>query len=101
MYQQAEDVSRLLKSIAHPIRLKILCLLQQEEMSVGDLSHAVQTSTANLSQHLAILRRQGIIDSRKDANYIYNRIADQRVLELMKTIQHLFCQERFTATTNH
>jgi DNA-binding transcriptional ArsR family regulator len=52
---QIEDVARLLKSIAHPIRLKILCLLQDGELSVGDLLAVVGTTNGNLSQHLAIL----------------------------------------------
>ena len=69
---QIDDVARLLKSIAHPIRLKILCLLQDGELSVGDLLATVQTTNGNLSQHLAILRHQGIIVSRKEANFIYN-----------------------------
>ncbi len=88
---QIEDIARLLKSISHPIRLKILCLLQDEELSVGDILLTIQTTNGNISQHLAILRNQGIIASRKDANYIYNRIADPRVLELMESMQELFC----------
>jgi ArsR family transcriptional regulator len=88
---QIEDVARLLKSIAHPIRLKILCLLQDGELSVGDLLAVVGTTNGNLSQHLAILRHQGIIVSHKDANYIYNRIADPRILSLMRGMQSLFC----------
>ena len=88
---QIEDVARLLKSIAHPIRLKILCLLQDGELSVGDLLEVVGTTNGNLSQHLAILRHQGIIVSHKEANYIYNRIADPRILSLMRGMQSLFC----------
>lgn len=88
---QIEDIARLLKSIAHPIRLKILCLLQDEELSVSDILLTIQTTNGNISQHLAILRNQGIIVSRKDANYIYNRIADPRVLNLMESMQELFC----------
>ena len=88
---QIEDIARLLKSIAHPIRLKILCLLQDEELSVGDILLTIQTTNGNISQHLAILRNQGVIISRKEGNFIYNRIADPRVLELMESMQELFC----------
>ena len=88
---QIEDVARLLKSIAHPIRLKILCLLQDGELSVGDLLAVVGTTNGNLSQHLAILRHQGIIVSHKEANYIYNRIADPRILSLMRGMQSRCC----------
>ncbi len=94
---QIEDVARLLKSIAHPIRLKILCLLQDGELSVGDLLEVVGTTNGNLSQHLAILRHQGIIVSHKEANFIYNRIADPRILSLMRGMQSLFLQPRRAA----
>ncbi len=91
VYKQVEDLAYLLKSISHPIRLKILCLLQGGELSVGAIREGVETSGANISQHLNIMRNQGIVESRKDANFVYNRIADQRVIELMKTMQLLFC----------
>jgi len=90
-YQEVEQLAELLKSIAHPIRLKILCLLQESEMTVGDIRNEVQTTNANVSQHLGILRSHGIIDYRKDANFIYNRISDGRVTELIKSMRGLFC----------
>jgi DNA-binding transcriptional ArsR family regulator len=88
---QIVDISGILKSMAHPIRLKILCLLREKELPVGDLQAKIQTTNGNISQHLSILRNQGIIACRKDANFIYNRIADPRVLLLMESLQTLFC----------
>jgi len=90
--EQIEQISGLLKTMAHPIRLKILCLLQEREMSVGELREVVKTTNANVSQHLTILRNQGIISFRKDANFIYNRISDPKILELIGTMRQLFCQ---------
>ncbi len=89
--QNCVKMAKLLKTMAHPIRLKILCLLQSREMTVGDLHKEVQTTNANVSQHLNILRNQGIIDYRKDANFIYNRITEGRVTELIGTMRELFC----------
>ncbi len=89
--EKVEAVSALLKSISHPLRLQILCLLQDGEMTVGEIREETKTSIGNISQHLNILRNQGIISSRKDANFIYNRIADKRVVKLMKHLQDLFC----------
>lgn len=86
-------MAELLKSIAHPIRLQILCLLEEREMTVGELRSAVQTTNANVSQHLSIMRRQGIIDFRKDANFIYNRIADARMTELIRNLRALYCNK--------
>jgi ArsR family transcriptional regulator len=77
--------------MSHPIRLKILCLLQDKELSVGEIRSQVKTTNANISQHLNILRGQGIIDFRKDANFIYNKISDKRILELIRTMHSLFC----------
>lgn len=91
--QQIDAVAKILKSMSHPIRLKILCLLQDGEMSVGDLRNEVETTNANVSQHLNILRNQGIIDYRKDANFIYNRITDKRILELIMNMQKTFCPD--------
>lgn len=89
--EQIDAMSKLLKSMSHPIRLKILCLLQDKELSVGDIRDQVETTNANVSQHLNILRSQGIIDYRKDANFIYNRITDRRIIDLIQTMRKLFC----------
>ena len=91
--EQINAVAKILKSMSHPIRLKILCLLQDKELSVGDIRNEVETTNANVSQHLNILRNQGIIDFRKDANFIYNRITDKRILDLILTMQKLFCPD--------
>jgi ArsR family transcriptional regulator len=89
--EKVEEVSALLKSIAHPLRLKILCLLQDQELTVGEIRETVRTTNANVSQHLTIMRNQGIIVSRKEANLIYNRIADEMAIELVNILEDLFC----------
>ena len=88
---EINDLALLLKSISHPIRLQILCLLQNQELSVGELREDMATSGANISQHLNIMRNHGLIASRREANFIYNRIADQRIIALMQTMKQLFC----------
>ncbi len=90
-HQEVDDLARLLKSMSHPIRLQILCLLQDREMTVGEIRKEVQTTSANVSQHLGVLRNQGIIGFRKNANFIYNRITDVRITALITTMRHLFC----------
>ena len=89
--EEIEIVSQLLKAMSHPIRLKILCLLQDRELTVGEIREQVKTTNANVSQHLGILRNQGIIDFRKDANFIFNFISDKRVVELIRKLYNLFC----------
>ncbi len=92
--EDVEHVAALLKTMAHPIRMRILCLLQDREMTVGELRDDVKTTNANVSQHLTILRNKNIISSRKVANYIYNKIADQRIVELIAAMKDLFCPEK-------
>ncbi|MGD9947400.1 MAG: ArsR/SmtB family transcription factor [Desulfobulbus sp.] len=89
--QDISTIAALLKSMAHPIRLEILCRLREGELTVADLQTTVQTSDGNLSQHLAILRNQGIITCRRQANYIYNRISDARTLALINSLQAIYC----------
>ena len=89
-----EDVniaSRALKAISHPLRLKILCILRENELSVQDIVKYVGTSQSNISQHLAILRDKGILASRKDANRVYYRVGDHRTLKLIGMMREVFC----------
>lgn len=88
-----DNVAGLLKTMGHPLRLKILCLLQDSEMSVGELRAAVKTTNANVSQHLTILRNKDIISFRKDANFIFNKISDPRIIELMAIMKKIFCPD--------
>jgi len=90
-----EDIfhaSHSLKAMAHPLRLKILCILGGEaEISVQDIVEHVGTSQSNISQHLSILREKGILASRKDANKVYYRIADPKILQLIDAMRAAFC----------
>jgi DNA-binding transcriptional ArsR family regulator len=89
-----EDIlqaSLAMKAIAHPLRLKILCVLADNELSVQDIVDSVGTSQSNISQHLAILRDKEILATRKDANRVYYRIGDQRTLKLVGMMRDVFC----------
>ena len=84
--------SRALKAMGHPLRLKILCILAgASEISVQDLVERVGTSQSNISQHLSILRDKGILDSRKDANKVFYRIGDDKILQLIGNMHAAFC----------
>lgn len=89
--EDIERASRSLKAISHPLRLKILCVLGDKEVSVQDIVDNVGTSQSNISQHLAILRDKGILASRKDANRVYYRVGDYRTLRLISMMQEVFC----------
>jgi ArsR family transcriptional regulator len=89
-----EDImqaSMAIKAIAHPLRLKILCVLAGSELSVQDIVDYVGTSQSNISQHLAILRDKGVLATRKDANRVFYRIGDPRTLKLVGMMRDVFC----------
>jgi ArsR family transcriptional regulator len=84
--------TRSLKAMAHPLRLKILCLLgAQSEASVQDIVDHVGTSQSNISQHLSILREKGILATRKDANKVFYRLGDPRIIALIGSMREAFC----------
>ena len=76
--EDIQQSAQAIKAIAHPLRLKILCVLGDREISVQDIVEQVGTSQSNISQHLAILRAKGVLATRKDANRVYYRIDDLR-----------------------
>ncbi len=87
--------SRSLKAMAHPLRLKILCILGGcTEVSVQDIVEQVGTSQSNISQHLSILRDKGILAFRKDANKVYYRIDDNRIVKLIDLLRDAFCSRQ-------
>ena len=90
-----EDIAsaaRSMKAMAHPLRLKILCILgANAEVSVQDIVEQVGTSQSNISQHLSILREKGILLSRKDANKVFYSIADPKVVKLIGSMREAFC----------
>ena len=86
--------SRSMKAMAHPLRLKILCVLGDQEVSVQDIVEQVGTSQSNISQHLSILRDKGILSARKDANKVYYRIGDPKILQLISSLREAFCSTK-------
>lgn len=89
--EHIDMASRALKAIAHPLRLKILCVLGNDELSVQEIVDCVGTSQSNISQHLAILREKGVLRTRKDANRVFYRIGDERTLILIGMMREVFC----------
>jgi len=90
-----EDIlqaAQAMKAIAHPLRLQILCVLGDREVSVQDIVDQVGTSQSNISQHLGILRGKGVLATRKDANRVYYRIGDLRTLKLVGLMRDVFCK---------
>ena len=89
--EHIEQAARAMKAMSHPLRLKILCVLGDQEFSVQHIVESVGTSQSNISQHLAILREKGVLRTRKDANRVYYRVGDTRTLSLLGMMREVFC----------
>ncbi len=89
--EQVEKVTEILKSIAHPIRMKILCFLFDGEKNVSEIEHEFGSTISNISQHLTVLRKADIINRRKEANFMYYSLKDQSIFNLMESIKKNFC----------
>jgi ArsR family transcriptional regulator len=89
--EHIDQAARALKAMAHPLRLKILCVIGASELSVQEIVEAVGTTQSNISQHLAILRDKGVLRARKDANRVFYRVGDERTLQLIGMMREVFC----------
>ena len=80
-----------LKAMANPKRLAILCRLGESEVSVNELSTEVGLSQSALSQHLAKLREQGLVSTRREQQTIFYRLDSPEVTTLIATLRKLYC----------
>ncbi|WP_156467214.1 MULTISPECIES: helix-turn-helix transcriptional regulator [unclassified Phenylobacterium] len=87
----AGEAARLLRALANERRLMILCQLTDGERSVGQLLPQVGLSQSALSQHLAVLREEGIVATRREAQTVWYRIADPAALRVVATLAEIFC----------
>lgn len=91
---QAEQAASLLKAMANPCRLLILCHLSVfDELSVSQLTERSNLSQSALSQHLARLREERLVATRKDAQTVFYRLADPKAQRLLTLLHDLFCPD--------
>lgn len=88
----AEEAAAVLRSLAHSARLTVLCELGEGERSAGELVKASGLSQSALSQHLARLRADGVVETRRDGQTIYYYIADPKALHLVNLLFELYCK---------
>jgi ArsR family transcriptional regulator, virulence genes transcriptional regulator len=90
--RKAAEAATLLKLLANENRLLILCrLAQAREISVGELAAAVGLSQSALSQHLAKMREEGLLTTRRDAQTIYYRFKDRNAERLLNLLKSIYC----------
>jgi DNA-binding transcriptional ArsR family regulator len=91
MRAHAGDAAQLLKALANENRLQVLCLLAEGERSVGDINALLDLSQSALSQHLAVLREEGLVQTRREAQTIYYALAPGPALSVMQTLHGIYC----------
>ncbi|MGE3974696.1 MAG: ArsR/SmtB family transcription factor [Bdellovibrionales bacterium] len=90
--RQSEGVAALLKQLSHPQRLFILCSLAEGEKSVGEIEKICGASQSAVSQFLKGMRLERLIESRREGKQVFYKIVDKRVLELIRSLYHIFCR---------
>ena len=93
-----EVAAGLLKALSNEKRLTIICALYKGEKSVGELEEIVGLSQSALSQHLARLRRDGLVDTRREAQTIYYSMQDESTKSLLKCLSEIYCLDKLNAT---
>ena len=92
LQRKARRAAPLLKAMSNPSRLVILCQLAEGERSVGELEQEVGLSQSGISQHLAILRREQVVATRRDKQTVFYSLASADVMALMATLHKVFCK---------
>ena len=91
MRLHAGDAAQLLRALANDKRLMLLCLLVDGEHSVGELNAKVELSQSALSQHLAVLREDGLVTTRREAQTIYYALASGPAQRIIETLHGIYC----------
>jgi ArsR family transcriptional regulator, virulence genes transcriptional regulator len=91
---KAGEAAALLKALAHEARLMVLCQLVEGERSAGALQENSDLSQSALSQHLARLREEGLVATRREAQTIFYRLADPNATRVLETLAAIYCPPR-------
>ena len=92
MQKNATDAVSLLKGLANESRLMIMCVLSEGEVSVGELNQRIKLSQSALSQHLAVLREQGMVKTRRESQTIYYRLEDTAAMSIIDLLHEVYCE---------
>lgn len=93
MRAHASEAVAMLKLLGNEDRLLLLCQLSMQERTVGELEQLTGITQPTLSQQLGVLRREGLVTTRREGKFIWYQLADERALQLMQSVHRLFCQQ--------
>jgi DNA-binding transcriptional ArsR family regulator len=91
MFAAADEASGLLKALANRHRLIIICQLIEKERSVGELAALLKIRHSTVSQHLALLRKDGLVTARRDGQTIWYSIGSPQARALVRTVYRIYC----------
>ena len=91
MQENAKRATALLKSMANESRLLILCQLSQKEMSVSEMAEYIPLSQSALSQHLSVLRREGLVKTRRSSQFVHYSLDSEEVKAVIGVLYEQFC----------
>lgn len=92
MQRNASDAVSLLKGLANESRLMIMCVLSEGEISVGQLNRRIRLSQSALSQHLAVLREQDLVKTRRESQTIFYSLADTAAMSIVELLHDVYCE---------
>ena len=88
---QCDIVSQVLKSLSHPVRLKVLCQVIERERTVTELTEFCGISQSAMSQFLGRMKDEGILESRREWNQVYYKIVDPKLVRLLWALKEIYC----------
>lgn len=94
----AADAAQFLKALGNPDRLLLLCQLVEEEMNVGELERRLGIVQPTLSQQLGVLRREGLVDTRREGRQIFYSISSPQAMAIIETLHGLYCADQASVT---
>lgn len=91
MRRHVRGAAALLRALSNQRRLLVLCVLAEGELSVGALNQRIPLSQSALSQHLAVLREEGLVETRRESQTVYYRLAGGPAVDLIKVLHGHYC----------
>jgi DNA-binding transcriptional ArsR family regulator len=92
LLDRCDEVSALLKSLSHPVRLKVLCQVMEADRTVNELTDFCEISQSAMSQFLNRMKAEGLLTSRKHGTFVYHGLADAKLKKLLKAIKDIYCK---------
>ena len=90
--EKSSEVSQVLKSLSHPVRLKVLCQVLEGEKTVNELTDFCGIAQSAMSQFLLRMKNEGILASRTEGTHVFYGLADPKIKKLLKSIKEIYCK---------